>query len=127
MVERCALTDFLAEGRMEKYLARLKPILRNRRNTLIYELTRAFKTRVVIQKESGGLHFVVQFKIEKSTREILVAAEESGLPLTATRNYYASSPVANEFLVPFAVIDEGAAGPIVGQFAAAILSDCQPE
>jgi len=124
MVERCALTDFLAEGRMERYLTKLKPILRGRRNALIYELTRAFKTGIAIQKESGGLHFVAQFKIERTAKEIMAVAEECGLPLATTRNYYASNPVANEFLVSFAVIEEAAAGPLVRQFADAVLNKC---
>lgn len=120
LLEHLALTDFLAEGHMERHILRTRNLYKKRRQALIFALKTVFQSQVAFSQESAGLHMLVCFSLPVAEPTLLALAAEAGLAMVSTSKYYAQSPVALEFLIDFASLDESQTGEIVGRFAKSI-------
>jgi DNA-binding transcriptional MocR family regulator len=72
-------------------------------------------------KESSGMNLLIELNLDQSEDEIIAAARSVNLPLVSTREYYIVDPTPNQFLIPFAHIDDAQIVPITREFAAALL------
>jgi GntR family transcriptional regulator/MocR family aminotransferase len=131
LLEHQALTDFLAEGHLERHIHKTRILYNKRKQALVVALKRVFQKKIFFLHDSAGLHFAVRFVLPVAAEDLLACATEAGLYMATTSNYYASNnfyasnSVDLEFLVNFASIDASQADDIVAKFAERIsaLSD----
>ncbi len=119
-LEQRVLTDFIAEGHLERYWHKTRTIYKKRRQALIFELSQAFRNAITFFGEGAGLHLTVRFNVDVSTEDILDCAETAGIQMVSSFDYYAENAVDREFLIPFSSVPEDTTAEIVGKFALAI-------
>jgi GntR family transcriptional regulator / MocR family aminotransferase len=100
-----ALAQMLNKGYLEQHLRRVQRVLSNRRSASMLELKRRLGEQIDIRKHSAGTHFVVSLP-HWNTLEVLLAAEEAGLPLVPTSAYYMGRPAESEYLLNFSLYQE---------------------
>ncbi|MDR3612969.1 MAG: PLP-dependent aminotransferase family protein [Candidatus Obscuribacterales bacterium] len=123
VLENYALTEFIAEGYLERYIHKQRTLFSKIRQTLIYELTLALR-QLVEFKESSGMHMLLQFAPNLTEKTLLDCATEAGLTLKPTRPYYVNEYPVNEFVVPFAQLDAKTIPSIVKIFSSKLLAIC---
>ena len=106
LLEQRALATFIEEGHLERHLRKTKRIYNDRRKTLIEQLVFSLRGTVSIPKQSAGLHMTVRFDKKYNSQNLEEAAKEAALPFISTRAYYRQKPVVNEYLIPFALLEE---------------------
>ncbi|HEY9869918.1 MAG TPA: PLP-dependent aminotransferase family protein [Candidatus Obscuribacterales bacterium] len=116
IVEHYALTDFIAEGHLERHIRKTRAIYARRRQALIFALSRRLKSAVQFAKESAGLHALVRFDLKRDDETILRCASEAALPLASTQPYYVRQSRTGEFLVAFAALPESQCEEVVDRF-----------
>ncbi|MFT9846414.1 MocR-like pyridoxine biosynthesis transcription factor PdxR [Aneurinibacillus sp. REN35] len=70
------LARFIAEGHLERHIARMKKIYQSRRNCLINCLQKTFSGSVSIVGHATGLHLVIEHKNIRFTKEILEVIDQ---------------------------------------------------
>lgn len=126
VLEQKVITDFLLEGYMERHLRKSHRLYAHRRQELIIALTKQFGSRVSMGKESSGMNLLIELNIERTEEDILAAAREAKMPLVSTREYYIADPVPNQFLIPFAHIDDAQIITMTRDFAVALTPTLPP-
>lgn len=96
LVEQAAMADFLASGRMEHHIHRMRKIYATRRNALLEALTSHFKDRVIIQGAAAGLHLVASFPGISFTPECMAHLQTTGVTVTPVSRYAMQQPGAYE-------------------------------
>jgi len=117
LLEHQTLTDFLAEGHLERHIQKTRNLYKKRKQALSVALKRTFQKQIFFLPDSAGLHFSVRFSLPVAARDLLACARDAGLYMSATSNYYQAAPVDLEFLINFASIDESQAEKIIANFA----------
>ncbi len=117
LLEHQALTDYLAEGHLERHIHKTRNLYNRRKQALTVALKRAFQKQIFFLGDSAGLHFAVRFALPLAAEDLLACATEAGLFMATTSNHYASDAVDMEFLINFASIDASQADNIVAKFA----------
>lgn len=120
LLEHQALTDFLAEGHLERHIHKTRIVYNKRKQALVIALKRAFQKQIFFFPDSAGLHLTVRFALPVAADDLLACAIEAGLYMATTSNYYASDAVDLEFLINFASIDASQADSIVAKFVEGI-------
>jgi|SRR5690625_1273424 len=80
-LEQLILTRFIQEGHLERHIAKMKKIYRNRRDFLINCLQSRFSNKVDIFGDSTGLHLIVEFKEQQFSKELLEKIEQYGVKI----------------------------------------------
>ena len=79
---------FIHEGHFERHLSRLKVAYRNRRDELINALERSLLNPYLsIHGEDAGLHFVLELETNRLGRELVDAAKQHTVLLSALKEY----------------------------------------
>ncbi len=108
LLEQFALTDFINEGHLERYIKRTWSVYARRRNTLIHALTLQLKETIVIAPQSAGMHLLVHIKSDLNDAKLVESASQSGVSLVSTEHNYLGVKRSGEFIMPFAHIEETA-------------------
>ena len=125
IIEQYALCDLIATGALEKHIMKTRKVYSLRRQALVYALTSKFGKRVVISRETAGMHLLVRFSPEAdlASEQILSSAELAGLSLISTRAFYLDKKAPNEFLIAFAHLTEQEIADSVQLFASRLLQN----
>jgi GntR family transcriptional regulator / MocR family aminotransferase len=125
VLEQKVIADFLIEGHMERHLRKSHRLYAQRRQSIIIALTKQFGGKVSMGKESSGMNLLIQLNVDCSEDKIVAAARSAGLPLVSTRDYYIVDPLPNQFLIPFAHLQDEQITGITKEFANLILPSPQ--
>lgn len=117
ILEQVALTDFINEGHLERYIHKTRVSYARKRQALFHALKLKLSEQVDVWKRGSGMHLLVRFDPSLSEDDICQAAQDAQLVLMSSRSYYMSEPQAGEFLIPFAALDEAQIPEIVERFA----------
>jgi GntR family transcriptional regulator/MocR family aminotransferase len=117
ILEHYALTELVSDGHLELHIRKTGKIYQARRQKLIFALLQQFRHYVSIPRQSGGLHTLVQFRMNRKSDQILRCAAEAGLPMASTSQYYVGDPRPCEFVIPFVSLEEQSVETIVNRFA----------
>lgn len=114
-VEDYVLCEFIKQRYLERHIRRTRAIYKRLRQELIFELSRTFIKNITIPPYSGSLHQIVWFgeALRVSEAEVLRCAEEAGMPMVSTKEYYARAPKKLEFMIPFVQLRQEAIKPMV--------------
>jgi GntR family transcriptional regulator/MocR family aminotransferase len=101
-----ALSELLSTGYLQRHVSKLQHDFAPRRRALIYELKRAFGTRIQVPLHTGGLKVMVQFS-DLTDEDIVRAANKADLALALTSIFYQKAKrSAGECLIYFPDLDE---------------------
>lgn len=117
LTEHQALSDFLAEGHLERHIYKTRQLYRRRRQALIFALKQILGAAVRIPRESGGLHLSLHLSLPCSQEQVLDSARRVGLMLVSASPYYAGGGPEEEYLVDFAGLPEEQSLAVVSAFA----------
>jgi GntR family transcriptional regulator/MocR family aminotransferase len=125
-LEHEALARFIDEGHLERHVRRTRGLYSRRRLELIAQLNKHLGSLLRISPVSAGTHLLVHTNVAIPDEELLLHARRAGLAMVSTRPYYATNPMAGEFLIPFAHIDEASLSAGVERLAALVKTQGQP-
>lgn len=106
-IEHEALARFIRTGGLEKHIRKTRKIYAKRRIELVKRLNTNLGTLVQISPASAGTHLLIRFSEKVNPEDIVEAASHVHLPLLSTNYFYPDhEDVDEEFLIPFAHVDE---------------------
>ena len=120
MLEYFALTDFINNGMLDAHIMKTRKVYQGRRQALIHALSTEFRSRIVLNERSAGLHLMVRLLVNRTESEILELAKQADFPMVSTRLYYFNEPVENQFLIPFSNLTEESITDRVKHFASLV-------
>jgi GntR family transcriptional regulator/MocR family aminotransferase len=101
-IEQAALTDFIADGHLERHIRRMRRLYGDRRQVLVESLQRHFADRINILGEAAGMHLALR----TTDAGFADRARRSKVQIVSTRHYYLSKPRKDEFLLGFSSLSE---------------------
>lgn len=119
-LEQVCMADFINEGHFERFVQKTKQQYTKKRQVLFYCLKSNFGDLVNMQSHGSGTHLVACFADCFTENTLLASAQEAGLILKTSRPYYMKNPKGNEFLIPFAPLNESAIFDILNNFASRV-------
>lgn len=105
-LEQLALTDFIAEGHLERHLRRMRTLYDKRRQTLVRALDQHFAGKIEILGENAGMHLMARLQTPFDDHEAVRRAQSVGVGLISARLYYLGQAPANEFVLGYAGLSE---------------------
>ena len=102
MLDQAALTDFIAEGHLERHIRRMRRVYGQRRAVLVEGLKRHFGDRLQILGEASGMHLMIRIADPTFAQR----AARNKVQIISTRDYYLGKPRADEFILGFSALSE---------------------
>lgn len=115
MLDQVALTDFIAEGHLERHIRRMRRLYGQRRAALVESLRRHFGDRVRVLGEASGMHLMI--RTDDAT--LAERAARNRVQIVSTRAYYLSKPRNDEFILGFSSLSERSIREGIRRLAAA--------
>ena len=122
LLEQYALTDFIHNGHLERYIRKTNPVYLKRWHAAIAALTKYLRKEVSIARESAAMHLLVRFIADWSDEDIVECAARAGFALVSMASYYQDEAPGGEFLVPFAHLSEAEIDSSIGEFSQLLLT-----
>ena len=98
--EQHTLAAFMAQGRYEQHINRMRNRYRQKRDAVIDVIrTGALAGRVEIMEQDAGLHFLMRLNTNLSDDELRLAAARRGVRLALLSDYYADPAAAPQHVV----------------------------
>lgn len=107
-LEQAVLTDFIAEGHLERHIRRMRSLYDRRRQALVAALTKCFGNRITILGENAGLHVMVRFHTNSPDADLIAKAAQMGVGLISASPYYLGPSPGHEFIFSYSELDENA-------------------
>ncbi len=101
-LEQAALTDFLAEGHLERHIRRMRRIYGERRRVLVAALQANFGDAVTVSGDPAGLHVMARFQDAGVGRR----AARNGVYLVDAAAYHLGDAPPNAYLLGFSALDQ---------------------
>ena len=101
-IEQMALTDFLAEGHLERHIRRMRHLYGDRRAVLVESLERHFGASIEILGEAAGMHVALRARglgLEQR-------AKRQKVEIVSTEPFYLGTPRTDEYLLGFSTLSE---------------------
>ena len=98
--EQYTLAKFMAQGRYEQHLSRMKARYRQKRDAVIAMLRSSpLADRVEIMEQDAGLHFLVRLDTRLPDAALRSRAAEQGVRLALLSDYYSARSSAPQHIV----------------------------
>ena len=104
LLEQAALSDFMADGHLERHIRRTRRAYGRRRQALLDALARHFGDAAAVRGDAAGMHALVHFDAPDLARR----AERARVRLLSAAPYYLSGRAPHEFLLGFSAVSERA-------------------
>ncbi len=105
-LEQHALSDFIAEGHLERHLRRMRMLYDKRRQALVRALELHFGDNAKVLGENAGMHLTVRLRTKFGDDEVVRRASEVGVGLVSAKIYYLTEPHSDEFVLGYAGLSE---------------------
>lgn len=86
-LEQLTLAQFIAGGHLERHIAQMKKLYRQRRNALRQHLLEQFSEQIRIIGDSTGLHLVAEFQRIQFTASVMQRIEQQQVKVYPVSNY----------------------------------------
>lgn len=100
LIEQAALTDFIAEGHLERHIRRMRRLYGERRQALVEALQRHFGSSIEILGEAAGMHLALRTAEARFEER----ARRNKVQVVSTRPYYLGRPRDDEYLLGFSAL-----------------------
>ncbi|WP_042163693.1 PLP-dependent aminotransferase family protein [Paenibacillus gorillae] len=98
-LSQITLARFMADGHLERHIARMKRIYGKRRNRLISALTEAFGSGVTISGDAAGLHLIAKLSGHKFDSRTAAQVEEQNIKIYPAERYTITKGKYEESLI----------------------------
>lgn len=102
VIEQAALTEFIAEGHLERHIRRMRRLYGSRRAVLVDALRKHCGDSIEILGEAAGMHLALR----TTDAGFEQRAQRSKVQIVSTRDYYLGAPRTGEFLLGFSSLSE---------------------
>jgi GntR family transcriptional regulator/MocR family aminotransferase len=108
LLEQAALAQFLASGRMEQHVHRMRKVYAARRAALLDALERAFPGRIEVLGAAAGIHLAARFPGRAFSPEVLARLQAAGVAVTPASAHALADPAAylDTVLLGYGNLDE---------------------
>ncbi|MDZ4872270.1 MAG: HTH-type transcriptional regulatory protein GabR [Chroococcidiopsis cubana SAG 39.79] len=106
LLEQYVLTDFIAEGHLERHIRRMRNLYDRRRQALVQALSKYFARQASIMGENAGMHVMMQLNLLLSDEEILARAVQVGVGITNASPYYLKNSCRGQFILGYTELNE---------------------
>ena len=93
------LTKFMAEGRWDRHLRKICALNRKKYELLLQTLSNEMAGKVIVHKQSAGLHILLEFVNGENQDVMVKRAAENGILVPSTRQYWSQTEDAQDNLV----------------------------
>ena len=107
MIDQLAFADFLTHGEFDRYLRRMRPIYRRRRDALLAALARRLP-RLEPVGVAAGLHLVTWLPPHLDEATVVDAAARAGVGIEGVTPYRISHPGPGGLIFGYATVNEQA-------------------
>jgi GntR family transcriptional regulator/MocR family aminotransferase len=104
MLEQAALTDFIAQGHLERHVRSMRRLYGQRRKTLVDALEKHFGDQIELLGDAAGMHLALRFRGSGMAER----AARNKVQIVSTRDYYLGKARRDEFLLGFSTLSEPA-------------------
>jgi GntR family transcriptional regulator / MocR family aminotransferase len=102
IIEQMALTEFIAEGHLERHIRRMRRLYGQRRAMLIDSLQTYLGDSITVLGEAAGMHLALR----TSDSSLEQRAKRNKVQIVSSRDYYLGAPRTDEFLLGFSSLSE---------------------
>ncbi|MEA5574342.1 PLP-dependent aminotransferase family protein [Calothrix sp. UHCC 0171] len=106
ILEQQVLTDFIAEGHLERHIRKMRSLYDYRRQVLVKSLKFNFGESVEILGDKAGLHVMVRLNTNMSDDEIIQDAAKLGVGMMSASSQYLNPNASGEFIFGYGELDE---------------------
>lgn len=106
--EQYTLARFIADGKFENHINRLRNYYRHKRDTLLTALKASpLQPYITISGENAGLHFLLTIHTPLSEKEVMLRAQAKKIRLLPLSSFYEGTPMhePNTYVMNYATID----------------------
>lgn len=106
--EQYTLASFIANGKFENHINRLRNYYRHQRDTLLEALKASpLQPYITISGENAGLHFLLTIHTPVSEEEVIQRAQTKKIRLLPLSSFYEGTPMhaPNTYVMNYAMID----------------------
>lgn len=103
-LEQAALTDFLAEGHLERHIRRMRRVYGERRRVLIAALAERFGPAAAVSGDPAGMHLMARF----DDPALAARAARNRVQLVDAAAYYLASAPPGAYLMGYSALGERA-------------------
>jgi len=104
MLEQAALTDFIAQGHLERHVRSMRRLYGQRRKTLVEALEKHFGDQMELLGDAAGMHLALRFRRSGMAERAI----RNKVQIVSTRDYYLGKARRDEFLLGFSALSEPA-------------------
>jgi len=104
LLEQYVLTDFIAEGCLERHVRRMRLYYDQRRQVLVQALNFHLGDRATILGENAGIHLMVQLHTKLSDEEVICRARQVGVGMVTAKPYYLNAAPKGEFIFGYSAL-----------------------
>lgn len=122
VLESRVLTDFIAEGHLDKHIDSVSKIYRQRRQSLIFALKTYFRDKIKVSSQTAGLHLKFSLAASASDVHILALAKSLHVPLVSLKHYYLGPAPDGEFIMQFSLETMDLIAPRIAEMARLLLA-----
>jgi GntR family transcriptional regulator / MocR family aminotransferase len=107
-VPQLAMARFIAEGQLDRHIARMRKIYRKRRDALVGAIQASFPGRARVLGRATGLHLAVAFEGIEFDEDLVARLERSGLVVHPVEDYaLEKGRFGNCLAMGYSHLDEG--------------------
>lgn len=106
--EQYTLASFIANGKFENHINRLRNYYRHQRDALLEALKASpLQPYITISGENAGLHFLLTIHTPLSEKEVMLRAQAKKIRLLPLSSFYEGTPMhePNTYVMNYAMID----------------------
>jgi GntR family transcriptional regulator/MocR family aminotransferase len=101
-----ALAQFIRDNLLDRHIARMKDVYKERKRALLDALASTFAERASVTSTDAGMHLLVQFDTRMNSQEITAAAASKGIGLISTAPCYFGKAKPREFVLGYGDLSE---------------------
>jgi len=101
LIQQQVLSDFIAEGHLERHIRKMRAIYGERRQVMIDILKGLFAGDVTTHGDNAGINMLVRFNSKVPDDELVIRARNLGVGIVSTKHMYLSDAPHGEFLLNY--------------------------
>ncbi|MBZ0188168.1 MAG: PLP-dependent aminotransferase family protein, partial [Candidatus Obscuribacterales bacterium] len=122
LVDQLALTDFINEGHLERYISQARRLFKRRRETIVNILAVELGSVIEFGAANAATNLLIRLRPPASDNGVIVAARKAGLELISTAPYYSDEAKEGEYILPLSNIKDEDIENAVRLFASELMN-----
>jgi DNA-binding transcriptional MocR family regulator len=122
LLSQAVISDFVRQGLLAKHIRRCRKEYAQRRDAMLFALSRHFPSEAVWNQPEGGMSIWVRLPEALNARQVLMQAIEQGVSFSPGEFFYSCTPRLNMLRLSFTMVNPSAIEDAVKRLGAVIKS-----